>query len=240
VSVATSAPPLVELRGLHAGYGRIEVLHGVDLSVPAGSVTAVLGPNGAGKTTTLRVVAGLHRATGGDVLLAGRRVNGAGADDLARAGLCLVPEGRGIFRNLTVRENLRVATHVGRTLDEVETDAYRRFPQLAERRAQVAGTLSGGEQQMLALARAVASKPAVLLLDELSMGLAPKVVAGLYDEVATIAGDGVAVLVVEQFARVALRVADQAAVMLGGRVVASGTPAELEGSLTEVYLGGSS
>ena len=200
----------------------------------------MLGPNGAGKTTTLRVVAGLHRATGGDVLLAGRRVNGARADDLARAGLCLVPEGRGIFRNLTVRENLRVATHVGRTLDEVETDAFRRFPRLAERRSQVAGTLSGGEQQMLALARAVASTPAVLLLDELSMGLAPKVVAGLYDEVATIAADGVAVLVVEQFARVALRVADQAAVMVGGRVVASGTPEELEGSLTEVYLGGSS
>jgi branched-chain amino acid transport system ATP-binding protein len=239
-AVGTVAPALVELRGLHAGYGRIEVLHGVDLEVPAGSVTALLGPNGAGKTTTLRVVAGLHRATGGDVLVAGRRVNGARPDDLARAGLCLVPEGRGIFRNLSVRENLRVATHVGRTLDEVETEAYRRFPRLGERRAQVAGTLSGGEQQMLALARAVASRPAVLLLDELSMGLAPKVVAGLYDEVATIAADGVAVLVVEQFARVALRVAHQAAVMLGGKVVASGTPAELEGSLTEVYLGGSS
>ncbi len=239
----TAAPvqtPVVEVVGLRAGYGRIEVLHGIDLAVPSGSVTALLGPNGAGKTTTLRVLAGLHPVTSGDVFMAGRRVNGARADDLARAGLCLVPEGRGIFPNLTVRENLKVATHVGRTLAEVEADAYDRFPRLAERRTQVAGTMSGGEQQMLALARAVASRPALLLLDELSMGLAPMVVAGLYDQVAAIAADGVAVLVVEQFARVALRVADRAAVLLHGRVAASGTPAELEDSLTEVYLGGSS
>jgi branched-chain amino acid transport system ATP-binding protein len=240
VTALVTAPPLVELRGVRAAYGRIEVLHGVDLDVAGGSITALLGPNGAGKTTTLRVLAGLHPATAGDVTVAGRRVNGARADDLARAGLCMVPEGRGIFPNLTVRENLRVATHAGRSLAEVEADAFDRFPRLGERRGQVAGTLSGGEQQMLALARAVAARPAVLVLDELSMGLAPKVVAGLYDEVAAIAADGVAVLVVEQFARVALRVAEQAAVLLGGRVVASGSPAELEGSLTEVYLGGSS
>ena len=237
---AVVAPPLVELRALRAGYGRIEVLHGVDLAVPAGAVTAVLGPNGAGKTTTLRVLAGLHPATSGDVLVAGRRMNGARAEDLARAGLCLVPEGRGIFPNLTVRENLRVATHGGRPLADVEADAYARFPRLADRRNQVAGTMSGGEQQMLALARAVATRPAVLLLDELSMGLAPMVVGGLYEEVARIAATGVAVVVVEQFARVALRVADRGAVMIGGRVAATGTPDELEGSLAEVYLGGSS
>jgi branched-chain amino acid transport system ATP-binding protein len=234
------APPLVELRSLRAGYGRIEVLHGIDLAIPGGSVTAVLGPNGAGKSTTLRVLAGLHPATSGDILVGGRRMNGARPEDLARAGLCLVPEGRGIFPNLTVRENLRVATHAGRRLGDVEADAYARFPRLAERRTQLAGTLSGGEQQMLALARAVATRPAVLLLDELSMGLAPMVMGGLYEEVARIAASGVAVVVVEQFARVALRVADRGAVMIGGRVAAFGTPDELEGSLAEVYLGGSS
>jgi branched-chain amino acid transport system ATP-binding protein len=233
------APPLVEARGLRAGYGNIEVVHGIDLAVPAGSVTALLGPNGAGKTTTLRVLAGLHPIAGGDVLLAGRRVNGARADDLSRAGLCLVPEGRGIFPNLTVRENLRVATHAGRSLHDVEAITYERFPKLSERRTQLAGTMSGGEQQMLALARGVASGPGVLLLDELSMGLAPLVVAGLFEEVVRIAADGVAILLVEQFARLALEVADRVAVLGGGRVVASGTPAELEGSMTELYLGGS-
>jgi branched-chain amino acid transport system ATP-binding protein len=233
-------PPLVDLRGVHAGYGAIEVLHGVDLAVPAGSVTALLGPNGAGKTTTLRTLAGLHPATAGDIFLAGRRVNGASADDLTRAGLCLIPEGRGVFPNLTVRENLRVATHTGRTLAEIESDVYERFPRLAGRRNQLAGTLSGGEQQMLALARGVACRPGVLLLDELSMGLAPTIVSSLYEEVARIAAEGVAILLVEQFARVALQVADWGTVLLGGRVVASGTPAELEGSLTELYMGGGS
>jgi branched-chain amino acid transport system ATP-binding protein len=231
------APPLVEVVELRAGYGAIEVLHGIDLRVEAGTVTALLGPNGAGKTTTLRTLAGLHPASSGDIMLAGRRVNGASADALSRAGLCLVPEGRGVFPNLSVRENLRVATHTGRALAEIEADAYDRFPRLGERRSQLAGTLSGGEQQMLALARAVASRPAVVLLDELSMGLAPLVVTSLYEEVARIAADGVAILVVEQFARVVLEVADHAAVMAAGRVVATGSPDELEGSLAELYLG---
>jgi branched-chain amino acid transport system ATP-binding protein len=239
MSAVVEAPPLIELRGLRAAYGSIEVLHEIDLAVPAGSVTALLGPNGAGKTTTLRVLAGLHPVAGGDVLLAGRRVNGARADDLSRAGLCLVPEGRGVFPNLTVRENLRVATHAGRSLAEVEAITYERFPKLGERRGQLAGTMSGGEQQMLALARGVASGPGVLLLDELSMGLAPLVVAGLFEEVVRIASEGVASLLVEQFARLALEVADRVAVLGSGRVVASGTPAELEGSMAELYLGGS-
>jgi branched-chain amino acid transport system ATP-binding protein len=125
VSTVVGAPPLVELRGVRAGYGGIEVLHGVDLEVAAGSVTALLGPNGAGKTTTLRVLAGLHPSTDGDIVLAGRRINGARADDLARAGLCLIPEGRGIFPNLSVRENLRVATHTGRSYAEVESETCR-------------------------------------------------------------------------------------------------------------------
>ena len=136
--------PLLSVRGLRASYGPIEVLHGIDLDVPVGSVVAVLGPNGAGKTTFLAVIAGLHPATAGEIILGGRRVNGARADDLARAGLCLVPEGRGIFPNLTVQEHLRMVTHSGRPLADIEAETYERFPRLAERRSQVAGTMSGG------------------------------------------------------------------------------------------------
>jgi branched-chain amino acid transport system ATP-binding protein len=234
----TTTETLVELRGVRAAYGTIEVLHGVDLDVRAGEVMAVLGPNGAGKTTTLKVLAGLHPLGGGDVVVAGRRVNGAQPEDLAKAGLCLIPEGRGIFPSLTVRENLRMATHVGRSLAAVEQVAYGRFPQLERRRSQVAGTLSGGEQQMLALARGLASDPAVLILDELSMGLAPLVVEQLYAQVAELARTGVSVLVVEQFARVVLGVADRAAIMVHGRVGDVGTPQEIESKLSTAYLGG--
>jgi branched-chain amino acid transport system ATP-binding protein len=233
-----SGEPLLALRGVRAGYGSIEVLHGVDLDVPEGAVVAVLGPNGAGKTTMLRVLAGLHPATGGDIVLAGRRVNGARADDLARAGLCLVPEGRGVFPNLTVVENLRMATHTGASAREVEATAFERFPRLAERRTQLAGTLSGGEQQMLALARGLASRPALLVLDELSMGLAPLVVEQLYEQVAAIAATGVSILVVEQFAKTVLGVADSASIMVGGTVVCTGSPDEIEADLSTAYLGG--
>ena len=229
--------PLLELRGVRAGYDGLTVLHGVDLVVPAGCLYALLGPNGAGKTTTLKVVAGLHPATGGDVVLAGRRVNGAGADQLARRGLCLVPEGRGVFPNLTVRENLLMMTHAGRPLPQVEEAAFARFPALRDRREQLAGTLSGGEQQMLAMARGLATDPALLVLDELSMGLAPMLVEDLYGVVADVARAGVSILVVEQFARMVLGVADRAALMVHGRVVAEGAPAEIEGALTGAYLG---
>ncbi len=228
---------IVELRGVRADYGGIEVLHGVDLRVPTGSVFALLGPNGAGKTTTLNVAAGLHPCGEGEVIVAGRRVNGARPESLARCGLCLVPEGRGIFPNLSVRENLRMVTHAGRRLADIEAIAYARFPKLSERRGQLAGTLSGGEQQMLAMARGLASDPAVLMLDELSMGLAPIVVAHLYEEVASIAATGVTIIVVEQFARVVLDVATHAALMMNGRVAAVGTPAELSGELSAAYLG---
>ena len=228
---------LLSVVGVHAAYGPIEVLHGIDLEVPAGAVVAVLGPNGAGKTTLLSVLAGLHPATSGSIIIAGRRINGARADDLARAGLCLVPEGRGIFPNLTVHEHLRMVTHAGRRLSDIESETFERFPRLAERRNQVAGTLSGGEQQMLALARGLATDPALLMLDELSMGLAPLIVEELYAQVAAIAATGVSIVVVEQFARTVLGVADLAVVLVQGRVANVGPPAEIEAELSSAYLG---
>ncbi|MEI2705603.1 MAG: ABC transporter ATP-binding protein [Ilumatobacteraceae bacterium] len=223
--------PLLELRCVKAAYGAIEVLHGVDLQVQRGQVFGILGPNGAGKTTLLKVAAALHPASSGDVIVAGRRVNGASPDQLARVGLCLIPEGRGVFPNLTVRENLWMNTYAGTSLTDVEAAAYETFPRLKERRGQTAGTLSGGEQQMLALARAVATHPAVLLLDELSMGLAPQLVEQLYDAVVQIARRGVSILVVEQFAKTVLGAADIAAIMVGGRIVNVGKPEDLEDEL---------
>jgi branched-chain amino acid transport system ATP-binding protein len=232
--------PLLELIDVHAAYGRIEVLHGVDLVVPKGSVVALLGPNGGGKTTTLKVISGQMTPTSGCVHIAGRHVNGADPDSLARVGVCTIPEGRCVFPNLTVRENLRMVTYAGTaTLDQVEEVAYARFPRLGERRSQLAGTLSGGEQQMLALARGLAVDPALLLLDELSMGLAPLIVEGLYEIVAQVAAEGVSILVVEQFARTVLGVADYAAIMLHGRITSVGQPADLEDELSAAYLGSS-
>src|ERR1044072_8467976 len=138
-------PPVLELKGVKAAYGRIEVLHGVNLTVPAGSVVALLGPNGGGKTTTLKVISGQMTPPSGCVHITGRHVNGANPDALARIGVCTIPEGRGIFPNLTVKENLRMATYAGVDFDAVETTAYERFPRLGERRNQLAGTMSGGE-----------------------------------------------------------------------------------------------
>ena len=231
-------PPILELRGVSAGYGAIEVLHDVDLVVERGQVVALLGPNGAGKTTTIRVASGQVRPTTGFLHVAGRDVTGVSAGALARAGVCTIPEGRGIFANLTVRENLWMATHGGPSLGEVEECTYARFPRLAERRTQVAGTMSGGEQQMLALARGLAVDPVMLLLDELSMGLAPKIVAELYEQVAAIASEGVSVLVVEQFARTVLGVADHTILLANGMVRWSGATADIgDTALAEVYLG---
>ncbi len=233
-------PPMLEFRDVRAAYGRIEVVHGVDLVVPSGTVVAILGPNGAGKSTLLKVACGLLPPTAGDVYIAGRRITGARPDELARAGLCLIPEGKGIFPNLTVRENLRMSTFTGKSLDEIEDVAFTRFPRLGERRTQVAGTLSGGEQQMLAMSRGLATDPALLLLDELSMGLAPIIVEELYEIVAQVASDGVSILVVEQFAQTVLGVADQAAIMTHGTIVAVGPPSELAGDLSTAYLGAGS
>jgi branched-chain amino acid transport system ATP-binding protein len=229
----------LELRDMYASYGRIEVLHGVDLVVPEGSVFALLGPNGAGKTTTLKTIDGRLRPTRGCVHVAGTHVNGATTDALTRAGLCSIPEGRGIFPNLTVAENLRMMTYAGTTTSaQVEETAYARFPILGERRKQLAGTMSGGQQQMLAMARALASDPSLLLVDELSMGLAPLIVAELYDVLGQLAADGVAILLVEQFARTALAIADYAAIMVQGRVQHVGQPADLADVVSEAYLGG--
>src|SRR5699024_3697005 len=203
--------------------------------VPAGSIFALLGANGAGKSTTLRVIAGQHAPSAGEVLLAGRVVNGIRPDDLARVGVCFVPEGRGIFPNLSVRDHLVMASYSGTPADEIEAAAYERFPRLGDRRRQQAGTLSGGEQQMLAMARALTTDPTLLLLDELSMGLAPIIVEELYEQVAAVAAAGVSIVVVEQFARTVLGVATRAAVMAHGRVVAEGEPHEIEDALSTAY-----
>jgi branched-chain amino acid transport system ATP-binding protein len=235
----TQRMPAVELRKVTAGYGRIEVLHNVDLLVPAGSVFALLGANGAGKSTTLEVIGGTVAATAGCVHLDGEHLNGLSPERLVGRGVCRIPEGRGIFANLTVRENLRIWTYgTDQPLREVEALAYDRFPRLGERRRQLAGTLSGGEQQMLAMARALLGEPHLLLLDEISMGLAPKVVTELFDVVVALASTGITVVIVEQFAKTALAVADYAAVMAQGTVLAVGQPADVEDLVHEAYLGG--
>jgi branched-chain amino acid transport system ATP-binding protein len=235
---AKPLPAVLELRRVHAAYGQIEVLHGIDLAVSTGSVLALLGPNGAGKSTTLRVASGQMEPTKGCFHVLGRHANGTKADALARAGLCTLPDGRGIFPNLTVSENLRLMTYAGPSRSQVEQMAFGRFPRLAERRHQLAGTLSGGEQQMLAMARTLSVEPAVLLLDEISMGLAPMIVAELYDLVKQIADEGVAVILAEQFAATALGVATDVAVVVQGRIVAAGKPDELPDDLADAYLGG--
>ncbi len=231
-------PPILELEDVHAAYGRIEVLRGVTFKVPTGSVVALLGPNGGGKTTTLKVASGQMKATKGTVKLAGQVVNGAPSDALARVGMCTVPEGRGVFPNLTVEENLRLCAYAGATESEIQDAAYARFPRLGERRRQLAGSMSGGEQQMLALSRALSTNPALVLCDELSMGLAPLIVKELYESVAQIASEGVSVLVIEQFAKTALAVSDYGVVMVHGKVTAVGEPADLEEAVADAYLGG--
>ena len=239
MTVVTGIATVLELKNIRAAYDEVTVLHGVDLAVPAGQVVALLGPNGAGKTTTLKVAAGAHPLKSGRLVLGGRDLTGAKTKDLARAGVCLIPEGRGIFPNLSVRDNLRMMTFTGRSQAEIEELAYARFPILGKNATRAAGTLSGGEQQMLALARGLATDPAVLLVDELSMGLAPVIVERLFKQVAGIAAQGVGVLVVEQFATAALAIADQAAVLVRGRVARIGTPEQVRAELSDLYLGSS-
>jgi branched-chain amino acid transport system ATP-binding protein len=236
---APALAPALELIDVTASYGRIQVLHGVSLIVPSGTVFALLGPNGAGKSTTLKVASGRMTPTAGCVHIAGTHVNGADTQKLVRAGVCSIPEGRGIFPNLTVTENLRMMTYRGRvSTSQIEEQAYARFPKLGQRRTQLAGTMSGGEQQMLAMARALTTDPSLLLLDEISMGLAPLIVSELYELVGQLAAEGISILVVEQFARTALAIADYAAIMLHGRITRVGQPQDINDEVSAAYLGG--
>lgn len=229
--------PILEIINLHAGYGIIDVLHGVNLTVERGQVFALLGPNGAGKSTTLKAACGQVEPTSGSILITGKEMNGTPTDTLTRAGVCLVPEGHSIFPNLTVAENLRMNTYAGTSFKDVRERAFNQFPRLAERSNQLAGTLSGGEQQMLAMSRAIATDPALLMLDELSIGLAPIIVEELYEQVGKLAASGLSILIVEQFAQSVLGIADVAAIMLHGRVQKVGKPNEIAKELTSAYLG---
>jgi branched-chain amino acid transport system ATP-binding protein len=228
--------PLLELSDVTADYGAVRALHGVSLAVDEGTVVSVLGANGAGKTTTLRAVSGTVR-TGGNITYAGKSV-GRSPEQAARAGIAHVPEGRGTFVELSVWENLRLGAYTSRKADYARVVAY--FPWLEQRRNQQAGTLSGGEQQMLALARALMSRPRLLLLDEPSLGLAPMVVRELFAIVARLNDEeGLTVLVVEQNANVALDASQHAYVLEAGRVAVEGTSDELRRneSVRRSYLG---
>ena len=231
---------MLSMSDVRAAYGRIEVVHGVSLEVPEGSVYALLGPNGAGKSTLLKVASGRMPATSGSVSFDGEQIRRPVPDRLARKGLCAVPEGRAVFPNLTVAENLLMYSYRSKQtkIADLEEQSYARFPVLGERRLQLAGRLSGGEQQMLALARALFTNPRLLLLDEISMGLAPLVVAELYELVAqAVAQEHLTILLVEQFAQTALAFADQAGIMVNGRLVHSGSPAEVGEHLLSAYMG---
>ena len=222
----------LSLRGVRAGYGPVEVLHGIDLDVPSGALTALLGPNGAGKTTLLSVVAGLHPLRAGQIRWGGKDFGRLGADARARAGMTLIPERRGIFPELTVRENL--ATFTGDDGDD--EPALAAFPVLGQRMSQRAGSLSGGEQQMLAMSRALLKKPRLLLLDEISFGLAPRVTRQLFDVVAELAHSGTTVVLVEQYLSDALRLADVVYVLARGEVAFAGEPGELIGKSLPGYV----
>jgi branched-chain amino acid transport system ATP-binding protein len=232
---------LLEISGLTAGYGLVEVLHGVDAHVDEGELVVVLGANGAGKTTTLRALSGMIRA-GGDVQFEGASILGKRPDQLVRLGIAHVPQGRGTIVHLTVEENLLAGAYL-RADDAVSEDLdnwFGVFPRLGERRDQLAGSMSGGEQQMLAIARAAMSRPKLLLLDEPSLGLAPLITREVFDRVAQlVAESGISVLLVEQNANLALKFAERAYVLEAGRIVNEGSAAELQAddSIRQAYLG---
>jgi branched-chain amino acid transport system ATP-binding protein len=229
----------VSLDGVRAGYDGIEVLHGIQLFAGPGDVCALLGPNGAGKSTTLRVISGRLGIDAGLLVVDGEAVRKARPERLAGKGMCCIPEGRGVFPNLTVEEHLMLwagrRRSERRDLMEVVDG---RFPVLGTRRSQLAGSLSGGERQMLALSRAMLPGVRALVCDELSMGLAPKVVEELYGFVAGLARSGVTVILVEQFAEMALGVATRASVLVGGSIRLAGRPDEVRAGLHDAYLGG--
>jgi branched-chain amino acid transport system ATP-binding protein len=228
---------MLELRNVHAGYSGTPVLRGIDIKVPASSVVALLGPNGAGKTTLLRVATGLLKPTSGQMFLDGEDVTGAAPHKLVERGVCHVPEGRGIFRSLTVRDNLLLQAVKGNQSEALDR-AVHAFPRLGERMSQQAGTMSGGEQQMLALARAYIQKPRFILLDEVSMGLAPKVVDEIFEFLAMLAQEGASLLLVEQYVTRALAAADYVFLLNRGSVAFAGQPNELDADeLAERYVG---
>jgi branched-chain amino acid transport system ATP-binding protein len=235
-------PALLEVEDLRAQYGWTRVLHGLSFGVKAGGITTILGANGAGKTTTLRAVCAMVKTTG-EVRFDGRRIDGKATEDIVRLGIAHAPEGRGTFVDLTVEENLRLGAYPRRDRAAILADyerVYEYFPVLAQRRRQQAGTLSGGEQQMLAVARAVMSRPRLLLLDEPSLGLAPLVVREIFRIVQAInREEGVSVLLVEQNAALALDLADHAYLLETGRVVMSGQAADLkkDDAIRRSYLG---
>jgi branched-chain amino acid transport system ATP-binding protein len=233
---------LLTIRGLSAGYGHGSVLHDVDLTVALGGVTAVLGANGAGKTTLLRALCAMIERHG-EIHFEGSRIDRASTEDIARLGIAHVPEGRGTFASLTTEENLRLGAYTRRDKVDIDRDleqVYRYFPRLEERRPQQAGTLSGGEQQMLASGRALMLRPKLMALDEPSFGLAPLVIQELYRVLRKInAEQQVSILIVEQNASIALDLADQVCLFETGRIVMAGSPAELRGdeSIRRAYLG---
>lgn len=239
-----SDAPLLEVQGMHAGYGRAAVLHGVDLSVARGELVTVIGSNGAGKSTLLKAIVGLVKVSAGTITYGGSTVSGARPERLVADGLALVPEGRMLFGSMSVRENLELGAYsAGRKRRAAVTAGLERvhelFPVLGERSTQPAETLSGGEQQMLAVGRALMSDPRMLLLDEPSLGLAPKVIAEIFGVLGRLREQGVTVLLVEQDAQLALKHADRGYVMRTGRVVLEGSASDLlaDESVRTIYLG---
>ncbi len=222
---------------LDAGYGRVQVLYGVSVSVEPGEIVALIGPNGAGKSTLLRAATGMIQATRGSVRLGGRDLTRASIETIARAGVSHVPEGRRLFPGLTVRDNLRLGAW--RTRDDDLSAVVALFPRMRERLDQVAGSMSGGEQQMCAIGRALMSQPDVLLVDELSLGLAPVIVEEIMSRLATVAANGTGVLLVEQDAGHALEIAQRAYVLENGQITLSGRASELadDPRVREAYLG---
>jgi branched-chain amino acid transport system ATP-binding protein len=229
--------PVLELRGVSASYGATAVLRDVSLTVAPGSVTALIGPNGAGKTTSLRVASGLMRATSGQVLVDGIDVTATSAAHRAKGGMCHVPEGRGVYRNLTVRENLLMQASSANAKESIEI-ATSAFPRLGERLSQKAGTLSGGEQQMLALSAAYVAEPTLVLVDEPSLGLAPIIVDLVFEFLQTLREKGIALLLVDQYALRTLSIADHAYVLRRGEIAFDGSANDLlDGDILEQYIG---
>ena len=233
---------MLKIKDLHVSYGGIRALRGVDIEVPDGKIVTLIGANGAGKSTTLRTISGLVKADSGSVTYNDQELLGKPINKILEAGIAQVPEGRRVFPDMTVLENLRIGAYLRRDKAGIEQDiqwVYSLFPRLEERHWQVAGTLSGGEQQMLAVGRALMSRPKLLMMDEPSLGLAPLVVQGIFEIIRTINRQGVTVLLIEQNANMALKVADRGYVLETGRITKSGTGAELlaDESIREAYLG---